>query len=119
MYHMHPWTRELTVLFTCSCVITGFTAWSSTREPCQVFTLLETVYHAFDEIARRRGVFKVETIGDSYVAVCGVPTAKADHALVMARFARDCRTRLYVYSINMFASRLYIDNPAIQSYIRW
>jgi hypothetical protein len=35
-------------------------------EPSQVFTLLETVYHAFDEIAKRR-VFKVETIGDCYV----------------------------------------------------
>jgi len=79
---------EATVLFA---DIAGFTAWSSVREPCQVslepdpnecpvvailfltlfiifckqvFTLLETVYHAFDEIAKRRRVFKVETIGD-------------------------------------------------------
>jgi hypothetical protein len=29
-----------------------------------VFTLLETVYSAFDSIADRRNVFKVETIGD-------------------------------------------------------
>jgi hypothetical protein len=40
--------------------IAGFTAWSSVREPAQVFTLLETVYSAFDEIAARRGVFKIE-----------------------------------------------------------
>ena len=40
--------------------IAGFTAWSSTREPSQVFTLLEAVYGAFDQIAQRRGVFKVE-----------------------------------------------------------
>lgn len=26
----------------------GFTAWSSAREPSQVFILLETVYRAFD-----------------------------------------------------------------------
>lgn len=26
--------------------------------------LLETLYHSFDEIANRRGVFKVETVGD-------------------------------------------------------
>lgn len=43
--------------------IVGFTAWSSVREPSQVFELLETVYHAFDEIAERRRIFKVETIG--------------------------------------------------------
>lgn len=27
--------------------IVGFTAWSSTRDPSQVFQLLETIYHAF------------------------------------------------------------------------
>ena len=51
---------ETTVLFA---DIAGFTAWSSVREPSQVFTLLETLYRAFDEIAHRRRVFKVETIG--------------------------------------------------------
>lgn len=44
----------------------GFTAWSSVREPSQVFVLLEAVYDAFDKIAKRRGIFKVETIGDCY-----------------------------------------------------
>lgn len=37
---------ETTIMFA---DISGFTAWSSTREPSQVFTLLETVYRAFDE----------------------------------------------------------------------
>ena len=46
--------------------IAGFTAWSSTREPAQVFLLLQAVYQAFDNLAKRRRVFKVETIGDSY-----------------------------------------------------
>ena len=46
--------------------LVGFTAWSSEREPTQVFQLLETLYHAFDTIARKRRVFKVETIGDCY-----------------------------------------------------
>ena len=46
--------------------IAGFTAWSSEREPSQVFTLLETVYHAFDKLAKKRKVFKVETVGDCY-----------------------------------------------------
>jgi len=48
--------------------IAGFTAWSSQREPSQVFTLLETIYRHFDKVANRRKVFKVETIGDCYVA---------------------------------------------------
>ena len=46
--------------------IVGFTAWSSMREPSQVFALLEHIYSSFDAIAKRRHVFKVETIGDCY-----------------------------------------------------
>jgi hypothetical protein len=42
---------ETTILFA---DISGFTAWSSMREPTQVFTLLETIYRAFDAIAKRR-----------------------------------------------------------------
>lgn len=44
--------------------IAGFTAWSSEREPVQVFQLLESLYREFDRTAKRSGVFKVETIGD-------------------------------------------------------
>jgi len=81
---------DTTVMFA---DIAGFTAWSSVREPTQVFTLLETVYGAFDILAARRGVFKVETIGDSYVAVTGLPDPCKDHAVMMVKFARDCRGR--------------------------
>jgi class 3 adenylate cyclase len=50
---------------------------------------LETLYAAFDAIARRRHIFKVETIGDCYVAVAGLPEPMKDHAIVMAKFAND------------------------------
>jgi hypothetical protein len=75
--------------------ISGFTAWSSEREPEQVFTLLKTVFQAFDKLARKRSIFTVETIGDSYdVTVTGLPGSQPDHALRMARFARDCLSRV-------------------------
>jgi class 3 adenylate cyclase len=80
-----------TVLFA---DISGFTAWSSTREPAQVFTLLQTLYQAFDVIARRRGVFKVETIGDSYLAVTGLPEPQELHVLIMAKFTNDIMKRM-------------------------
>jgi hypothetical protein len=70
--------------------IAGFTSWSSCREPTQVFILLQTIYQAFDLIAKRRKVFKVETIGDSYVAVCGLPKPDERHFISMSRFAADC-----------------------------
>jgi class 3 adenylate cyclase len=78
---------ETTIMFA---DIVGFTAWSSMREPSQVFTLLETIYHEFDVFAKRRRVFKVETVGDCYVAVAGLPEPRKDHHIVMARFASDC-----------------------------
>jgi class 3 adenylate cyclase len=82
-------------------ILAGFTAWSSVRDPTQVFTLLETVYRAFDNMARKRRVFKVETIGDSYVAVCGLPDPNPQHAVVMSRFARDV-----IYKMNSLTARL-------------
>ena len=82
---------ETTVLFA---DIVGFTAWSSVREPSQVFLLLESLFRAFDDCASRRRVFKVETVGDCYVAVTGLPDPRKDHALAMVRFARDCLNAL-------------------------
>ncbi|CAB9520226.1 Receptor-type guanylate cyclase gcy [Seminavis robusta] len=73
----------------CFADIVGFTAWSSARDPSQVFTLLETLYQRFDYIAKKRRVFKVETVGDCYVAVCGLPEPRRDHSAAMCRFGRD------------------------------
>ncbi|CAB9526134.1 Receptor-type guanylate cyclase gcy [Seminavis robusta] len=74
--------------------IAGFTAWSSARSPVQVFELLETLYGAFDKMARRRRVFKIETIGDCYVAVTGLPQPQPNHVLLMVKFARDILEKL-------------------------
>jgi Adenylate and Guanylate cyclase catalytic domain len=48
---------EATVFFA---DLAGFTKWSSSRSPADVFGLLETIYSTFDRLAIRRGVFKVE-----------------------------------------------------------
>jgi len=82
---------ETTIMFA---DLVGFTAWSSVREPSQVFTLLETVYHAFDVIAKQRRIFKVETVGDCYVAVAGLPEPRKDHAVAMVKFAHECLKKI-------------------------
>ena len=46
---LHP---NATVLFA---DIVNFTAWSSVREPSQVFTLLELVYNSFDKLGKQIG----------------------------------------------------------------
>jgi Adenylate and Guanylate cyclase catalytic domain len=78
---------ETTVMFA---DIKGFTQWSASREPTDVFFLLESLYGAFDNNTKMYGVFKVETFGDTYVAVVGLPTARKHHAVVMAKFAKKC-----------------------------
>ena len=40
--------------------LSGFEAWSSEREPAQVFTLLETIFNSFDRIGKKRRIFNVE-----------------------------------------------------------
>jgi class 3 adenylate cyclase len=84
---------ETTVLFA---DIVGFTAWSARREPTEVFVLLETLYKSFDAIAAKLGVYKVETIGDCYVAATGLPDPCKEHAVVMARFACDCMSQMHL-----------------------
>ena len=59
-----------------------------------MFTLLETIYNAFDAIASKKTVYKVETIGDCYMAVTGLPAANHEHALAMCEFARRCLTKM-------------------------
>jgi hypothetical protein len=67
---------ETTVMFA---DLAGFTKWSKDRKPKDVFHLLESVYGAFDKIAARRKVFKVETIGDCYLAVTGLPSPQVSN----------------------------------------
>jgi class 3 adenylate cyclase len=87
-------TKPIACLFPDTTVlyadVVGFTEWSAKRPPAQVFILLETLFGRFDRIAHRLGVYKVETIGDCYVAVTGLPDPQPLHAVVMTEFAVEC-----------------------------
>ncbi|KAL3922316.1 MAG: hypothetical protein SGARI_006478, partial [Bacillariaceae sp.] len=73
---------SVTVLFA---DVVHFTEWSSIRDPYQVFSLLETLFEAFDVLAEQKGIFKVETVGDC----CEYETMHvAEHAVLMAKFSR-------------------------------
>ena len=63
--------------------------------------MLETVYRAFDVEGSKAGVFKVETVGDSYVAVTGLPDPREDHAVLIAKYAIKC-----LLKFNVLAKRL-------------
>jgi class 3 adenylate cyclase len=75
---------EVTVVFA---DLVGFTQMSSDMPPAEVVTLLNGLFSRFDEAARELGIEKIKTVGDAYMAVCGMPVHVPDHAERMVRMA--------------------------------
>jgi class 3 adenylate cyclase len=69
--------------------VVGFTAMSSGSGPEKMIGVLNDIFSAFDELAVKYGVEKIRTIGDGYMAVCGAPVERDDHALALAQMALD------------------------------
>jgi class 3 adenylate cyclase len=75
---------DVTVLFG---DIVGFTALSSHTSAAEVVEMLNGLFRLFDEAAAELEIEKIKTIGDCYMAVCGLPRPCSDHAARMARMA--------------------------------
>lgn len=75
-----------TILFS---DIVGFTKLSSNMKAAEVVAMLNGLFSLFDVRAEATGVEKIKTIGDSYMAVCGLGSNDARRsAAAMIRFAR-------------------------------
>jgi class 3 adenylate cyclase len=75
---------EVTVAFA---DLVGFTALTSEMPPHEVVTLLNGLFTRFDVAAHDLGIEKIKTVGDSYMAVCGLPVPVAGHSERMVRMA--------------------------------
>jgi adenylate cyclase len=77
---------NVTVLFA---DIVGFTAFSQLVSPEVMVGILNDIFTRFDHIAERRGLEKIKTIGDCYMAAAGLPVVVTDHADRAAHMSLD------------------------------
>ncbi|XP_050039223.1 guanylate cyclase soluble subunit beta-1-like [Dermacentor andersoni] len=88
---------------TVSCLfsdIVGFTNMCGSCAPMDIVRLLNKLYLQFDNLSNVHGVYKVETIGDAYVVVAGVPDFVEDHA-----------DRLVAMGLDMITATKSVLNP--------
>lgn len=78
--------QEVTVLFA---DLVEFTQFSAGMSPECMVAVLNEIFTDFDGIADHRGLEKIKTIGDAYMASAGLPVSAADHAVRAEHMALD------------------------------
>jgi len=82
-----PENHELVTIFFSD--IVGFTDISAKLDPLKISDMLDRLYNSFDALSEYHDVFKVETIGDAYMAVTNLTKEQPDHCKRITEFAVD------------------------------
>ncbi|KAK3788191.1 hypothetical protein RRG08_020897 [Elysia crispata] len=91
------WYDNVTIYFSDIC---GFTALSAESSPMQVVDLLNDLYTVFDSIVEHFDVYKVETIGDAYMVVSGLPVRNGNlHGREIARLSLALLDAVFKFKI--------------------
>lgn len=85
---------EVTVLFT---DFVGFTSISEKLSPKDLVEEIHYCFKAFDAIIGINKLEKIKTIGDAYMAVCGMPISDKDHALHVVEAAKEINQFIMLY----------------------
>jgi len=85
--------------------IVGFTKLSTELDPNLLIEELNTIFTAFDDIMVRNHCERIKTIGDAYLAVCGMPEKNDNHAKNILKSAIEIRD--------------FIENRNSSSEINW
>ena len=77
---------NVTVLFT---DFVDFTGISEKLSPKELVAEIHLCFTVIDIIVEHNGLEKIKTIGDAYLAVCGLPNEDPDHAGKVVKAAKD------------------------------
>jgi len=69
--------------------VVGLTTLSPALSPDRLALMLEEIFTLFDGLSNERGLKKIKTLGNSYMAAAGVPLPSTDHAERAAHVSLD------------------------------
>ncbi|MES2779676.1 MAG: adenylate/guanylate cyclase domain-containing protein, partial [Bacteroidota bacterium] len=101
--------NHVSVLFT---DFVNFTGLSERMTPTELVQEIHRSFTAFDAIIDKHGLEKIKTIGDAYMAVCGLPNEVPDHAQRVIKAALDIRNYME-HSGSTFQIRMGIHTGAV------
>ncbi|WP_293337458.1 adenylate/guanylate cyclase domain-containing protein [Microcoleus sp. CAWBG58] len=104
---------EVTVLFA---DLVGFTEFSAHKSPTQLVEILNGIFSEFDRLSELHGLEKIKTIGDAYMVVGGLPTARQDHSEAIALLALDMQAALRKFNLKIgegFQLRIGIHSGSV------
>ena len=78
--------------------LVGFTELAGTLSANETVRMLNGIFSAFDTVVVERGLEKIKTIGDAYMAASGLPESRKDHAVALVGFALDMLELLDQYN---------------------
>jgi class 3 adenylate cyclase len=84
---IEPETKEVVTIFLSD--IVGFSTLCGKLSSLKIADMFARLYSAFDDLSQAHEIFKVETIGDSYMAVTNLFKDQPDHTKRIADFAVD------------------------------
>jgi len=90
-----------------------FTEMTVSRNPGELVSELNDIFSAFDRIVELFGCERMKTIGDAYMAVCGLPEPSDEHAQAIARVA--LRMRRYLQKRNESRPEPWLGRIGIHS----
>lgn len=67
----------------------GFSSISLERDPAEMIGDMNDIFAAFDKICEHFGCERIKTLGDSYIAVSGLPVPQPNHEQSIARAANS------------------------------